>query len=233
MSTSVRRPLISMRARVRTCVTVAVTGLLAVMTTACDASYPTVPSTPAPLVALTVLHPSALRDPRVGTTFSYSAFTLDADGVYTDVTAGALWTSGDPMVVRSSPDRSPTLMAVGAGSTQVFATYAGLTGAVSAYVVPDTLGYPHLDLSPVPLSEVGSWNRVSARVFDAPGVSRDITTFAQWSSSDPRVATVGPESSVVFPGFRVTAVAIGNARITANYGGVTGSFSVSVLPRVR
>jgi hypothetical protein len=208
-------------------------GLLGLMTTACDASYPTRPSTPAPLVALSVFHPSAMRDSRIGTTFSYRAFTLDADGVYADVTARAAWTSGDPMVVRSLPDRSPTLMAVGAGTTQVFATYAGLTGAVTAYVVPDTLGYPHLDLSPATLTSVGSWNNPSARVYDSPGVTRDITTFAVWSSSDPHVATVGPDSSVVFPGIRVTAVAIGNARITANYAGIAASYSVSVLPRER
>ena len=222
-----------MSARMRTFATVCVTGLLMVTTMACDASYPTGPATPAPVVALTVLHPTAMRDLRIGTTFSYRAFTLDADGVYADVTARAAWTSGDPMVVRSSSDRSPTLMAVGAGATQVFATYNGLTGAISAYVVPDTLGYPHLDLSPATLTAVGSWERPSARVYDAPGVSRDVTTAAAWSSSDSRVATVGPDSSVAFPGIRVSAVAIGNARITANYGGVAASFSVSVLPRER
>lgn len=74
---------------------------------------------------------------------------------------------------------------------------------------------------------VGNQGVLSAVAVFSDGSSRLITEEAQWTTSAPAVATV---SNAEGTRGRVTAVAVGQATIRAQFAGITGSSSVTVTP---
>src|SRR6185436_4067676 len=104
-------------------------------------SYPTGATATPAIVRLEALYPSPTPDPRIGRTLSLVAYTIDADGVWSDVTAGTTWFATDSSVIRvlSTPG---SLLAVGQGSTSVVASYGGLTASMPITVLSDVPSYP-------------------------------------------------------------------------------------------
>jgi len=151
---------------------------------------------------------------------------VNADGVYTEVTDLARWSTSNPGVMRIDPSFPSTwVMAVSAGTADVIATYQNLSGSYNtAYG-----GFPQ----PVPrivfsfsgsAREVGATERLTATLVQTQS-SVDLTGNAGvvWTSSNPEVATV--------VGDRLTAVGVGSTQITATYQGVTSWYRFSIFPR--
>jgi hypothetical protein len=100
--------------------------------TAAGCSSPSEPSQPERSITVAV----AGTPPRVGAIAPYTA-TAVIDGASQDVTLEALWQSSNINVLRVSPEGIVT--GVGTGTAEVMATYAGITGRVTAAIdVPCT-----------------------------------------------------------------------------------------------
>jgi serine/threonine protein kinase len=108
------------------------------------------------------------------------------------------------------------------GDVTITASVGRVSGTARIRVVaPPRIAVARLNVTRQPSTlEAGKTHAVSASALDADGrpiLGRDIS----WSSSDPRVATVGPDGTI-------QAVSAGRATITARSEGQTQSFQVEV-----
>ncbi|HEX7981315.1 MAG TPA: Ig-like domain-containing protein [Gemmatimonadaceae bacterium] len=115
-----------------------------------------------------------------------------------------------------------SVLARSAGTAKITATVDGVSGKsdVSVTAVP----IQSVSVSPPALSlAVGQTASLSATVVDAGGNTVSNPSVA-WSSRDPAVASVNPNTGVV------TAVSVGSTTIDATSGGKKGSSTVTVTP---
>lgn len=154
--------------------------------------------------------------------YQFSAVTIDRDGALERVTDRATWLSSDEKVARlSSAGRDFALfLPVAPGTANAIVRFAGMEATASMVVVESALleSYPRLNLiSP------GSRPQAVLREGSATSQSRNVTSEASWTSSDPRVATIDATGAV-------TRVGIGTTLITATFNGLADWFWLSVGP---
>jgi uncharacterized protein YjdB len=130
------------------------------------------------------------------------------------------WSSNDESRARVS--QSGAVAARSDGAVTITASVGSVSGVARIRVVPPPrIAVARLNVTRQPATlEVGKAHAVGASALDAEGrplLDREIA----WSSSDPRVATVGADGTI-------QAVAPGRATITARSEGQTHSFSVEV-----
>lgn len=202
-----------------------------------DVSLPSTPSTtlpaitapsqwtsPAPTVAVWLYYASPTRAQfAVGSTFSFSVLAIHADGVYESIaTAEATWTSSIPAIVRLI-GTSFTLQAVSAGIATITVTARGFSDSATVEIVNSSASstYPRLTVTPLG-GPTGAGETRAARLTysESPTNFREVQAEAEWSSSDPRVATVAAG--------QVTAVGQGATEISASYRGYSDRFRLSV-----
>jgi uncharacterized protein YjdB len=165
----------------------------------------------------------------VGSTQAFTATAVMSDQTTQNVTGQATWVSSDTGVVgvttggRGGGRGRAT--AVSAGSATVSATYQGLTGSTTVTVKDLTIVSVSVSPASLTMSVGGSAQPLTAQAIYNDGSSRDVTTLATWVSSAP--AVVGVTTGGGSRGL-ATAVAAGNATISATYSGVTGDASVTV-----
>lgn len=110
-----------------------------------------------------------------------------------------------------------TVTALKEGQTQITVTVGGQTASCTVTVTPRTISVESITLNKTQLSMVkGATETLAATVLPTTATDKAVT----WKSSDTAVATV--ENGVV------TAVAAGNATITATAGGKTAICAVTV-----
>lgn len=200
-------------------------GLLLVGLTsaACTASYPTEPTKAAP-VGLSIQY--AIPKGRIGTAanganrYSFSAITVDGDGAFEVVTSRASWLSSDDNVAR--PDAAGVFVPVGPGRADAIVRFAGMEATAPMVVVESALldSYPRLNVvSP------GTSPRAWLREGPFTSQSRNVTSSASWTSSDPRVATISAAGAVT------AGSGIGTTLITATFNGLTDWYWLSIGPR--
>lgn len=157
----------------------------------------------------------------VGGSVSLSATTRDASGA-TLSGRNVAWSSSAPQVATVSS--SGVVTAVAAGTATISASSEGRTGSASITVQAPAAA-PVASVSVTPgtgtITVQGTLN-LSATTRDASGSILSGRTVT-WSSNTPQVATVS-QTGVV------TAVAPGNAMITATSEGRSGSASITVQP---
>lgn len=164
----------------------------------------------------------------VGDTLTYSAVARDATGAAVPDVQFA-WRTADTAVA-SVEAATGLLTARGNGTTAVLATAGTAEGAASLTV---TQAVATLEVTPASatLTSLGATQAFTATARDANG--NPVATPVSWSSADTAVAVVDPVTGVA------TAVASGEATITAEAGGVTahaqllvapGGLSVEVMP---
>jgi len=190
---------------------------------ACNASYPTEPTKAAATTLF--IHQGARGRVPIGTTaYGFSAYTLDADGIYEHVTDRATFTSSDSGVARLS-GRS-TFIAAGAGVTTISASFGGLTASVPMMVFdPRTPIYPRLSIV------YNGPNAIGARAQTAAGLQRtaqspneNVSSQVTWTSDNPRVATIDQAGII-------TGVGVGMTMISGTYDGLTDWYWLSIAPR--
>jgi uncharacterized protein YjdB len=153
------------------------------------------------------------------TTEQFSAIGTFDDGSTHNLTAQVAWTSSAPAVA-SIGSTNGLATGLTQGSANITATLGGTTGATMLEVTNATI----VSISVTPTGRtIAPTTELS---FTATGTFSDsstqvITTDATWTSSDPAVATVGPEGVA-------TAVAAGPTDITAAFGGKSGSSLLTV-----
>jgi hypothetical protein len=202
-----------------------------------DVSLPSTPSTtlptvtapaqwtpPAPTTAVWLYYAFPTRAQfAIGSTFSFSVLAIHADGVYEPLsTPEATWTSSNPAIVRLLGTPS-TLQAVAVGIATITVTARGFSDSATVEIVgsPASITYPRLTVNPPGGPTSAGETRDARLVFsESPTNFREVQAEADWSSSDPRVATVTAGL--------VTAVGQGATEISASYRGYSDRFRLSV-----
>jgi hypothetical protein len=181
-----------------------------------------VPTLP-PATPTSVQVSPASPSPTAGATVQMSAAARYSDGSTRDVTATATWTSSDPLVAAFRDAAQPGLLsALAAGTTTVSAAVEGVSGGTTVTVSSVTLR----SVSVIPASasvSVGSTLQLSAQGLYSDGSTRDLTTAAAWTSSDPAVASFSGSTPGLLAGLSPGAVTV-----TATAAGRSGTGSVTV-----
>ncbi len=168
----------------------------------------TVVATPAESVTLSPTTASL----KVGETVSLTATVLPANATDKTVT----WTSSNSAV--ATVDANGKVTAVALGDATITAKCGSVSATCSVTVVATPAESVTLNQTSASL-KVGESVSLTATVLPADATDKTIT----WSSSNTAVATVDANG-------KVTAVALGNATITAQCGEVSASCEVTVLP---
>lgn len=145
-----------------------------------------------------------------------------------DVTERVTWTSSAPAVAAVSNAAGSHGLATGltAGTATITATLSGVSGDAALTVTPALL--VALAVEPPSVSLVrGSSAALTARGSYSDGASLDVTDEVTWTSSAETVATVSNASGSEGT---VHAAAVGEAAVTAQLGGVSGTAAVTVTP---
>jgi trimeric autotransporter adhesin len=160
-----------------------------------------------------------------GQTQAFVANGMFSDGSQTDITNSVTWTSNATNF--ATIDQTGLATGLSAGVATVQASSGTPFGTAALTVTPAIL--TEIDISPdeqyVP---VGGQLQLSLTGTYSDNTSQNITN-ATWSSSDPTLASVDPNTGVV------TGVANSNnnaVTITASYGGITNTTTVYITDAV-
>jgi len=182
--------------------------------------------TPATLTALSVT--PAVQSVGLNAPVQYTATGIYSDGSSEDLTNLVAWTSSNASVATISNTGLATTL--GIGSSQVSATYAGVTGSTSLNVVTVDLVSITVNHSAssgsAPVNNPFLMGKHTREQFYAwgnysDGSSRRLYNVA-WSSNKPSFA------SVVGNGVVHSKQKTGNVNITATFGGMSGTLAVTV-----
>ena len=150
--------------------------------------------------------------------------TLTASVTGTNPNKNVNWTTSDAS--KATVDATGKVTGVAVGSATIVATAAadaGVKGSALVTVTRADLGVQRVDVSPTTdILPPGGTRQLVANVTANPGVARTVT----WSSSATNIATVSTSGVI-------TAVAVGNATITAASTvdpTVSGSMALTVRP---
>ncbi len=178
--------------------------------------------TPATLVSI-VLAPTSTSI-ALGNTQQFTATGTFTDATTQDITATVVWQSSSPGVAAISNTTGSMGLAtsVAEGTTTITASASGVTSnSAKLTVTPARL--VSIDVRPHTASIVqGATQPFIAIGAYTDGNFKDLTTSAQWVSSDTTVATMSVEAG--FEGFAVASlVATGTTSISAVYSGITSN----------
>jgi len=153
----------------------------------------------------------------IGNALQFSATGTLSDGSTLDITSQVSWTSSLPSV--ATIYGGGLASGLSAGITTITASLGAVQGSV-ALVVGPALGY--ITLSPS-TGEVPPFQSVQFSAFGtfADGSERYLTSWVNWSSSAPGVATITS-------GGLASSISIGSTTITATFGSMQGSAPLTV-----
>lgn len=145
-------------------------------------------------------------------------------GPVQDLTAEATWSLSNESVASLGPEPG-TVHSLAEGATRVFARYGPLQAETTILVSPAVLST--LSIQPSSLSlPLGLRSPLQALGVFTDGVTRDVTTSVQWSSSAPGVVSVS--------GAEALGLGLGNASVSALHAasGISASVPVEVTPAI-
>jgi uncharacterized protein YjdB len=180
--------------------------------------------TPAELASL-ALAPAATSLP-VGLTEQLSATGTFTDGSTQDLTAQVSWLSSDDAVAATSnaPGSEGLVSAVSPGSAIVTATVFGVSATAEVAVTAAAL--QTVTVSPTSARVPAGYQlRFTATGTYTDGSTHDVTSSADWASSDTAIATV---VAIGASAGTATGVAPGTVTVTATLDGVSGSATLNV-----
>lgn len=169
-------------------------------------------------IAVTPANPSIA----VNTNEQFFATGTYSDNSTQNLTTQVTWTSTNAAVATVSAT-APTkglASAVSAGTTSISASLGSVTGSTQLTVTSATV--TQIAVSALsPTLTLGLSQQYTALGSFSDGTTQDITSVAQWRSSNSNVA------SITVSGL-VTGRTLGTVTISATFGGVTGSTSLTV-----
>ncbi|MDW8283104.1 MAG: Ig-like domain-containing protein [Myxococcales bacterium] len=172
-------------------------------------------------IAVTPTSPLVAR----GTTVQFVATGTYSDGSTQDLTNAVTWSSSTAAATISNAAGSHGLAtATARGMTTISATLAGKTGSTSLAVSDATLSAIEVTPSDPTLAKGTTVQLVATGTY-SDGTVQDISSLVSWTSSDATVAAVSNAS-----GSRglVSALAAGNAMLTARLGDKIGTTALTV-----
>jgi hypothetical protein len=184
-------------------------------------------------VTKATLQQIALQPPPAIVTWAPSSFA--ASGVFSDATVQDLtrwvtWAPANPGLLRvrgTGPDRG-IARGLDGGTVQVSAHPPGGSAASAVVTVNGSPASSlSLDLPDGPVA-VGTRPRAQVIARTPDGAALDVTALAEWSSSDPTLASI---SSLVRPG-SIHALRAGSPTIIARFAGLTTGAPLEISPEV-
>ena len=160
----------------------------------------------------------------VGQTQAFQAMATYEGGAQEDVTDEAAWAIGNITVATISAGNAT---GVGVGTTGITAKYGNVTSNTAALTVRPATVRPAV-ITGITINtggsvEVGGTKQLTAVATYSDGSSKDVTGEVTWSSSDSGIATIDPTGLA-------TGISVGDITVTAAFGGVSGSATLSVTP---
>jgi Domain of unknown function (DUF1929)/Glyoxal oxidase N-terminus/Bacterial Ig-like domain (group 2) len=150
----------------------------------------------------------------------FTATGTYSNGSKQNLTNTVTWNSASSSVATVAPGGLAT--AVGGGQTSVTATSGSVTGTSTLTVTAAVL--TAIQVSPQVASLiVGSGQQFSATAIYSNGTSANITASATWTSSAATVASLSTSTLGL-----ATCIGTGITTVTASYGGLTGSTTLTV-----
>lgn len=183
----------------------------------------------APVVTSISIAPTAITM-SVGGTTQFTATAGYSDGSTKTVTSLATWTSSDKTIasIESSGQTTPGLATgLAPGNVNITANYSGVGAVTTANVATTTGKLSSLSMSQLAPS-IAPGNTL--QLFDYAEYTNNsaqwVNSTSNWTSSNPSVATI-EDLGAASPGL-VTGVAPGATTITASYGGLQYTTTVTV-----
>ncbi len=203
--------------------TTTITTSLAGGAISCTATMTVVnPPPPPTLLSCAVTPANPVLD--LGTNQTFVATGHYSDGSTQNLTAQATWSSSVTAV--ATVNAQAFARTVGLGSTTI--TASGIPGGISCSTTLTVIVRPTLQSITVapgnPTIIAGQTKTFTATGHYSDGSTLNITASVTWTSSTPAVATVH--------GGVATSIAAGSTIITATLSGVSGSTTLTVVPRV-
>ena len=163
--------------------------------------------------------PSSPANMGVGATQHFTATGSYSDGSTADFTSQVVWSSSNSTVATIASGGIAT--AVGGGTTNITATFGGLTSQPITLMVK-VLSAIIIEPATTPRNvNVGASLPFIAVGIFSDGSMSDITSQVIWISSNTNIATVLTSSSAANSNTSATGVASGTAIITATLSGIT------------
>lgn len=161
-----------------------------------------------------------------GLTRNFTATGIYSDTSQQDLTQTVSWSSGDTSVatVNNSNPNKGLVSALGAGSTQIFVNYDGVSNSSDISVTNSVLQSITVTPGDSTVSS-GQTEQMTATANYEDGSSADVTTSVSWASTDTNVATV---SNVSGNKGLASAIALGTTTINATLNGTTGQTNLTV-----
>lgn len=151
-----------------------------------------------------------------GTSHQFKATGILANGATQDLTNLATWDSSDSTV--SVINATGLASTIAAGQATISAAFSGVSGSTTLTAATIT----SLAVSPLnPVVAAGTTRQFSAIATLSNSATLDVTSLVSWSSSDIVIATISS-------GGIASARSIGPATITALYGAVSGTTTLTV-----
>ena len=158
-----------------------------------------------------------------GQTQAFTANGNFSDGSQTDITNAVSWSSSATNF--ATVDQTGLATGVSAGASTISAASGSVTPGIAALTITAAV-LTEIDIAPdAQYIPVGGQFPLSLTGTYSDGSTQDITANATWSSSDPTLASVDPNTGIV------TGVANSNdnpVTITATYGGISSTTTVYI-----
>ncbi len=180
---------------------------------------PIPPVPPASVVVSVAVTPTTSTVPINGVQ-AFVAVATFGDGSTRDVSATTSWTS-DAVSIATVVQASGLATGVSPGTALITATYGGKTHSATVTVTAASLLSVAITPATATVAIAGIQPFVATASY-SDGSTRDVTAFANWSSGTTTVGTVVQSTGVV------TGIASGSSLITANFGGKSGTASLTV-----
>jgi len=177
-----------------------------------------------PLLQTLAISPTSL-ELTAGASDRFTVTASYSDGTTQNVTASADWTSNDTTIASVGTvdlDRG-RVSSLAAGSATISAQYGGLTVTAPVTARTRTLLGVTITGSASVLSGNQAAYTATAQYYD--GTTKDVTENAVWSVDNGNVAVLADRQHQ--PG-QVVAVAAGTATLTASFGGMTQTATITV-----
>ncbi|MNG91808.1 gamma-glutamyl-gamma-aminobutyrate hydrolase [compost metagenome] len=156
----------------------------------------------------------------LGISTQYSAIATYSDNTTEDITALATWSSADTSI--ATIDEKGLAKPLKISKTEITASYQGVTSNASTLTITDAIATKISVIPPTTKVAKGLSLQLQAIATLSDDSTKDVSTQASWQSNKPAVLKVDAKG-------KITAVALGDAIISATLQGVTGQTRVSAV----
>lgn len=158
----------------------------------------------------------------VGAPRQMAARATWTDGVVTDVTTAATWTSSDPSVISVSQTGLATAV-LPQGTATITANIGTKRGRVTLTAEAPALSKLSISVSKTTV-RVGTTRKLVARATYVNGATADVSSLSVWTTSDPSIISIDQT------GLAAALLPAGTSTITASHRGARARVTLTAIP---